>query len=226
VLWFLGDNQNTTRDLIDHTGDAGEHYAYTPFGAVLPGSDTSITRYLYTGREYDWITELQYNRNRWYAPALQRWMSQDPIGFAGGDSNLYRYVANASTLHIDPSGLMHEGTFTFLFSSLGGGNISESTMVYDADRLVSAPAWKVKGIHPCKVALYQIASTTAVWKLAGIDKSKSTIHYDPVSDGSGGGMQASDWVLEAGSFLQNWQSARALQMEITLQYGMTLVYQT
>jgi RHS repeat-associated protein len=24
-----------------------------------------------------------------------RWMSQDPIGFAGGDANLYRYVRNA-----------------------------------------------------------------------------------------------------------------------------------
>ena len=33
-------------------------------------------------------------------------LSQDPIGFAGGDANLYRYVGNHPTLATDPSGLI------------------------------------------------------------------------------------------------------------------------
>ncbi len=35
-----------------------------------------------------------------------RWISKDPIGFAAGDSNLYRYVGNSPTNAADPSGLV------------------------------------------------------------------------------------------------------------------------
>jgi RHS repeat-associated protein len=69
------------------------------------GTDTSLTRYLYTGREFDTATGLQYNRNRWYDPATGRWINQDPIGIAAGDGNLYRYVGNSPTNWIDPDGL-------------------------------------------------------------------------------------------------------------------------
>jgi len=42
---------------------------------------------------------------RYYDPATGRWMTRDPIGFAGGDPNLLRYVRNSPTNLIDPSGL-------------------------------------------------------------------------------------------------------------------------
>ncbi len=45
------------------------------------------------------------NLNRWYDPAVGRWISEDPIGFAAGDSNLYRYVSNSPTNKTDPDGL-------------------------------------------------------------------------------------------------------------------------
>jgi hypothetical protein len=37
--------------------------------------------------------------------ATGRWTSQDPLRYAGGDSNLYRYVKNNPTNRDDPSGL-------------------------------------------------------------------------------------------------------------------------
>ena len=37
-----------------------------------------------------------------------RWISQDPIGFAAGDANLYRYVGNKTTTYTDPSGLYED----------------------------------------------------------------------------------------------------------------------
>lgn len=40
-----------------------------------------------------------------YDPTVGRWLSRDPIGFAAGDSNLYRYVGNSPTNETDPSGL-------------------------------------------------------------------------------------------------------------------------
>ncbi|QVL30338.1 methyltransferase domain-containing protein [Telmatocola sphagniphila] len=42
---------------------------------------------------------------RTYNPQLGQWMSEDPIGFAGGDANIRRYVGNDVTNTIDPSGL-------------------------------------------------------------------------------------------------------------------------
>jgi hypothetical protein len=40
-----------------------------------------------------------------YDPKIGRWLSQDPLGFAAGDANLYRYVVNGATNEVDPSGL-------------------------------------------------------------------------------------------------------------------------
>ncbi|MBC7078083.1 MAG: RHS repeat-associated core domain-containing protein, partial [Synergistales bacterium] len=59
----------------------------------------------FTGRPFDTHTGLQNNLNRWYDPAVGRWLSADPIGFAGGDGNLYRYVGNRASYGIDPNGL-------------------------------------------------------------------------------------------------------------------------
>lgn len=48
---------------------------------------------------------LSYYRARYYSPRLGRFMGEDPIGFAGGDWNLYTYVGNNPTNLADPWGL-------------------------------------------------------------------------------------------------------------------------
>lgn len=40
-----------------------------------------------------------------YDPSIGRWLEVDPIGFDGGDDNLYRFVGNDPTNGVDPSGL-------------------------------------------------------------------------------------------------------------------------
>jgi hypothetical protein len=47
--------------------------------------------------------------NRWYDPGVGRWISEDPIGFAGGDANLMRYAENSPTQRTDPTGLLTLG---------------------------------------------------------------------------------------------------------------------
>jgi RHS repeat-associated protein len=75
------------------------------FGNLVSESNSpNGDRYGYTGRERDLETALQYNRARYYDPATGRWMTQDPLGFDAGDSNLYRYVSNAPNLFSDPAG--------------------------------------------------------------------------------------------------------------------------
>ncbi|MFN7813551.1 MAG: RHS repeat-associated core domain-containing protein, partial [Planctomycetia bacterium] len=52
--------------------------------------------FFYVGQEYDATTGLQYSRARYYDPVSSEFISQDPLGFAGGDTNLYRRDGNQS----------------------------------------------------------------------------------------------------------------------------------
>jgi RHS repeat-associated protein len=61
--------------------------------------------FAFTGRLLDKNTGLQNNLNRWYDASTGKWLSEDPIGFAAGDGNLYRYVGNGPVNGTDPSGL-------------------------------------------------------------------------------------------------------------------------
>ncbi len=62
----------------------------------------------FAGLERDTITGLNLAVFRQENPSTGRWTSQDPLGFAAGDANLYRYVGNDSTGMVDPSGLEQE----------------------------------------------------------------------------------------------------------------------
>jgi RHS repeat-associated protein len=100
---FLTDVLGSTIGLVDSTGALNTSYTYEPFGNTTV-SGSSANPYQFTGRENDG-TGLQFNRSRYYSPSLQRFISQDPIGFAGGDPNLYAYVSNDPANLVDPLGL-------------------------------------------------------------------------------------------------------------------------
>ncbi|MEW5802483.1 MAG: RHS repeat-associated core domain-containing protein, partial [bacterium] len=48
---------------------------------------------------------LYYMRARYYDPHVGRFICEDPIGFEGGDTNLYVYVSNNPMMLVDPRGL-------------------------------------------------------------------------------------------------------------------------
>ncbi|REK25141.1 MAG: RHS repeat-associated core domain-containing protein, partial [Planctomycetota bacterium] len=110
VLWPLADNLGTVRDLAeyDDVGDTTSvvnHITYDAFGNVTSETAAAVDHLFgYTGRAFDDETGLQNNLHRWFDPVTGRWASEDPIGFAAGDANLYRYVGNFSTGAIDPRG--------------------------------------------------------------------------------------------------------------------------
>jgi RHS repeat-associated protein len=106
VVWALSDNQGTVRDIVDGNGTILNHIVYDSFGQVVSQSDATVEfRYGYTGREQDGETGLDYYRARYYDAANGRFISEDPIGFSAGDSNLTRYVGNNAVNWVDPSGL-------------------------------------------------------------------------------------------------------------------------
>jgi RHS repeat-associated protein len=103
--WMLADNQGSIRDVVDGNGSLVNHVVYDSFGKVQSQSNAGYDlRFGYTGREQDGETGLNYYRARYYDASNGRFISEDPIGFAAGDSNLTRYVGNRSVDTLDPSG--------------------------------------------------------------------------------------------------------------------------
>ena len=101
---FLSDGLGSTIGLTDSSGVAQTQYSYDPFGGSTVTGAASSNSVKFTGREEDG-TGLLFYRARYYSPTLQRFISEDPIEFNGGDANLYAYVANSPTAFADPSGL-------------------------------------------------------------------------------------------------------------------------
>jgi RHS repeat-associated protein len=101
--YYLTDALGSTIALTDGAGNVTTTYSYDPFGnTTVTGTSTNV--FQYTGRENDG-TGLYYYRARYYSPSMQRFISEDPIQFYGGDINLYSYVRNSPLSWNDPSGL-------------------------------------------------------------------------------------------------------------------------
>jgi RHS repeat-associated protein len=94
---------NTYRIVTDHVGSARflieagtaaaiEHIDYDEFGNVLADNNPGFQPFGFAGGLYDPDTKLVRFGARDYDPQTGRWTSKDPIGFAGGDVNLYGYT--------------------------------------------------------------------------------------------------------------------------------------
>jgi len=119
---FLTNALGSTLKLTDPSGNSIAQYAYEPFGNTTVTSGSSANPYQYTGRQNDG-SGLYFYRARYYNPSLQRFISEDPIGFGGGQPNLYAYVGNNPLSVIDPTGMDGVPCMT----SLGAGFCSSTT---------------------------------------------------------------------------------------------------
>jgi RHS repeat-associated protein len=100
---FLVDGLGGTVALADPTGTLQTQYTYGPFGAKTAQVGATSNSLTYTGREDD-NTGLYYYRARYYSPALQRFLAEDPLGIDGG-INMYSYAADNPISLRDPFGL-------------------------------------------------------------------------------------------------------------------------
>jgi RHS repeat-associated protein len=119
MVWALADRLGTVSDLVDNSGNVVNHITYDSFGRLVSESAPTFDfRYGYTGREQDDETGLEYYRARYYDSAVGRFISEDPIGFEAGDTNIYRYVGNNAVNAIDPSGLYSRNLQVLLASTI------------------------------------------------------------------------------------------------------------
>ncbi|UTC66584.1 RHS repeat-associated core domain-containing protein [Treponema sp. OMZ 791] len=58
--------------------------------------EKGFCNFRYQGQYFDNETDLCYNRYRYYDPSTGSYISQDPIGLAGGNPTIYGYVFDSN----------------------------------------------------------------------------------------------------------------------------------
>ncbi|MDY6944026.1 MAG: RHS repeat-associated core domain-containing protein, partial [Pseudomonadota bacterium] len=98
--------------LSDDSGTVNDEYAYGEYGQVQESpTNTTPNPFRYVG-QYGVMDEgqnLYFMRARFYDPEIGRFLNEDPLGFEGGDWNLYAYVMGNPGTATDPLGLMDFG---------------------------------------------------------------------------------------------------------------------
>lgn len=102
--FYHADGLGSITAITDTAKNVVQTYGYDSFGNLRP-SVAFRNSFTYTGREFDPEAGLYYYRARFYDAQDGRFVSRDPISFAGGDVNLYGYVENNPINWLDPSGL-------------------------------------------------------------------------------------------------------------------------
>jgi RHS repeat-associated protein len=103
----LKDGLDSTIGLVDANGNIVTSYTYDPFGNTTTAGAASMNPSQYTGRENEG-NGLYYYRARYYSPVFGRFVSEDPMGFAGSGVNFYAYAGNNPISFSDPLGLSPE----------------------------------------------------------------------------------------------------------------------
>ncbi|HJU40584.1 MAG TPA: RHS repeat-associated core domain-containing protein, partial [Tahibacter sp.] len=125
-VYYLRDGAGSVVALVDGLGQVVQRYHYEPYGEVVEDDTTTgfDNPYKFSGREAD-PSGLYYFRARYYDPAAKRFISEDPLGLAGG-LNGYSYVRGRPMDRVDPLGLQDMAVCALSAGSVGCGSFAPS----------------------------------------------------------------------------------------------------
>ena len=108
AYYYHYDNIGSTVAITNQSGAIVNKYAYDAFGKVLSQTEAISNPFKFVGAfgVMDEGNGLLYMRARYYDPSTGRFISKDPIGWAGG-LNLYGYTGNNPVNWVDPEGLQY-----------------------------------------------------------------------------------------------------------------------
>jgi RHS repeat-associated protein len=105
TYYLLTDHLGSPRMITDSAGQVVKAIEYDAYGNVISDSNPGFEiPFGFAGGLKDPDTGLIRFGYRDYDPTTGRWTARDPIGFDGGDTNLYGYVSNDPVNFVDPTG--------------------------------------------------------------------------------------------------------------------------
>jgi RHS repeat-associated protein len=118
----ISDHLGSPRLVVNVTNGAlMQRMDYDEFGQVITDTNPGFQPFGFAGGLYDRDTKLVRFGARDYDAETGRWTAKDPIGFSGGDTNLYGYVLNDPVNGIDALGLSFESTAWNFAGGLAAG---------------------------------------------------------------------------------------------------------
>lgn len=129
-LWVQQDQNHNVTSIANDSAVVQERFVYDPYKkfTVLDANwvnavDAKDWASLGQGMRWEKEAGLYEDRNRFYSPSLQRFVSQDPAGTVDGAS-LYQLERSGPTVAVDPSGLWslrrNHGATAIAQASVGG----------------------------------------------------------------------------------------------------------
>src|SRR5690606_4202979 len=106
---FVKDHLGSVRLVVNAaTGDIVQRLDFDAWGRVLTDTAPGLQPFGFAGGHHDPDTGLVRFGARDYDPDTGRWTAKDPLGFAGGDTNLYAYAGGDPVNFVDSAGTSAE----------------------------------------------------------------------------------------------------------------------
>lgn len=191
---IASDHLGSPRLVIDTaTGEIMQRMDYDAFGNVLVDTNPEFQPFGFAGGLYDPDTGLVRFGARDYDPETGRWTAKDPIGFIGGDPNLYGYLLADPINLIDPTGKFNiVGALFSLTVDVAGQLIRNDGNLRCIDLIEAAVAAGAGGIFPGFGSLFKnyigtgrVSSDAAAGAIAG-SIVKLAYNLPPALDGPTG----------------------------------------
>ncbi|WP_437613829.1 RHS repeat-associated core domain-containing protein [Sorangium sp. So ce834] len=219
---ILTDHLGSPRLVVDSaTGSVAQRMDFDEFGRVLVDTSPGFTPFGFAGGLYDADTGLVRFGARDYDPETGRWAAKDPLGFGGGDTNLYAYAGQDPINNIDPDGR--------IWWAVGGGVIGAGLdlgfQLLDNGGNFGCVNWASVGRSAIGGALMGagIGALTGTSIAAATQGSMVTVSHWNTAANIAAGLRSGSWVMLGGATWRNWLLAGVAQQGY--KYGNSLTTQ-
>jgi len=177
----IKDHLGSVRLVVNaQTGVVEEQLDYDAFGHVTNDTNAGFQPFGFAGGLDDPFTGLVRFGRRDYASILGRWTAKDPIGFAGGDTNVYAYCGSDPVNRIDPRG---ENPLVLAVCAFGGCEAAAAAAATAATYVVATvgAAWAGIELGHWFAKKRDIRQIEEIIRRVGLDRAQRRRLHDEIT---------------------------------------------